>query len=560
MVDLKANPYFLDESQVKWVRETLDAMNTEDKIGQLFCETLWNCTDEEEEVIFSEIKPGGVMFRPNPAEKIRDYTERLQSKSDIPLLIAANLERGGNGGITDGTYYGTQMQVAATDDDECGKRLGLVAGAEGAAVGFNWSFAPIVDIDYNFLSTVTNNRTYGSDPDTVIQMAKGYIEGAHTYNMATTIKHFPGDGMDFRDQHKVASINTKSVEEWDETYGKVYRTLIEAGTDAVMAAHIKLPSYSKFYDSSLTDEKVLPGSLDSNLLQKLLREKLGFNGLIVSDDTHMTGFMVSMEREKAVPYCIAAGVDMFLFTINHHEDIGYMRKGVEKGIITPERLDEAVTRILALKAKLRLHEMSNDRRFLGMDKESMREKHKLWAKECANKAVTLVKDREGLLPLSPEKYKNILLCELDNNAEGRYDNDPQYNAFKKALMKEGFHVKELDLDEMPGLGITGMGIGPLKEKYDLMIYFIGAKAGYRICWRSIVCGEIACYTKEIPAVAVSFNSPYMLMDLPMVGTYINAYSESGYVREAVVEKLMGQSPFLGKSPVDPFCGMWDLPL
>lgn len=133
MVDLKANPYFLDESQVKWVRETLDAMNTEDKIGQLFCETLWNCTDEEEEVIFSEIKPGGVMFRPNPAEKIRDYTERLQAKSDIPLLIAANLERGGNGGITDGTYYGTQMQVAATDDDECGKRLGLVAGAEGGS-------------------------------------------------------------------------------------------------------------------------------------------------------------------------------------------------------------------------------------------------------------------------------------------------------------------------------------------------------------------------------------------------------------------------------------------
>ena len=560
MVALTENPFFLDQDQKRWVMDTLAGMTVEEKIGQLFCETLWNCTSEESDVIFSEIKPGGVMFRPNTAEDLNKFTQIVQDRSDIPLLIAANFERGGNGGISNGTYYGTQMQVAATDSDACAEQLGIIAGREGAALGFNWSFAPIVDIDENYLSTVTNTRTYGSDPDKIIRMAKGYIEGVHRYNLAATIKHFPGDGKDFRDQHKVATVNSCTVEEWDKTFGKIYRELIAFGADAVMAAHIMCPAYSRFLNPGLKDREILPASLSRELLQGLLRDRLGFNGLIVSDDTHMTGFMTSMEREKAVPFCIAAGVDMFLFTINHREDVEYMRKGVRDGIITQERLDEAVTRILALKAKLRLHEKNNKRRADFGQEIVCCEEHRTWAAACADQAVTLVKDVNGLLPLSPEKYKRLLLIPLEGEKAGRYDNNPQYQKFRESLEAEGFQVSEIDLEEMPGIGKTGTGIRPLKEKYDLMLYFIGAHTGYRINWQSIVCGEITCYTKEIPTMAISFNSPYMLMDIPMVSTYINAYSESDYTREAVVEKIMGRSPFLGVSPVDPFCGMWDLPL
>ena len=121
-------------------------------------------------------------------------------------------------------------------------------------------------------------------------------------------------------------------------------------------------------------------------------------------------------------------------------------------------------------------------------------------------------------------------------------------------------MDELNLDNMPAIDVLGVSIQKLKERYDLMIYFAGARAGFRIQWKADVCGDIPNYVKEIPTLAVSFGSPYLLMDMPMVGTYINAYSESDFTRKAVVEKLMGRSEFKGVSPVDPFCGMWDLPL
>lgn len=563
MIDLSSRPFFLDERQQQWVRTTLEHMGEDEKIGQLFCETLWNCTDQECEVIFSEIKPGGVMFRPNSTADIRKFMERIKEKSTIPMLVAANFERGGNGGIEEGTYYGTEMQVAAANDAACAERLGMIAGREGAALGFNWSFAPVVDLDTNYLSTVTNTRTYSSDPEKVIRMAKEYIRGAHKFHTAVTIKHFPGDGRDFRDQHKVASINSCTVEEWDESYGRIYQELIDEGAEAVMAGHIKCPAYSKYINPKLTDREILPGSLSKELLGGLLRERLGFNGLIVSDDTHMAGFMNAMERERAVAYCIEAGVDMFLFTVCHKEDVNFMRKGLQNGILSEKRLNEAVTRILALKAKLRLPEElqeSEKKESLPCEEVIGCEEHQKWAAECADRAVTLVKDVDRLLPLTPEKYSRILLVSLEGEREGRYDKEPQYKKFKEDLENEGFVVSELKLEEMPGIGKSGTGISHLKERYDLMIYFTGARTGYRINWQSIVCGEIPSYTKEIPTMAVSFNSPYMLIDLPMVSTYINAYSESDYTRRAVVEKLMGRSPFQGESPVDPFCGMWDLPL
>ena len=120
MVDLSANPFFLNESQQKWVRDTLASLSTEEKIGQLFCEISY-CRPEEFDEYFSDIQPGGIMFRPNKPEVIQAFIDRYQEKSKLPLLFAANLERGANGIYDNGTYYGSEMQVAATNDGECGR-------------------------------------------------------------------------------------------------------------------------------------------------------------------------------------------------------------------------------------------------------------------------------------------------------------------------------------------------------------------------------------------------------------------------------------------------------
>lgn len=559
MINLKENPFFLDGKQEDWVYKTLANMSEEEKIGQLFCETIWNCNDEEEEIAFRGIQPGAIMFRGGSKEEITKYVKRMNGRSKIPLLFSGNFECGGNGVLTEGTFFGSEMQVAATGNPYYAKVAGEISAKEGREAGCNWSYAPIIDINYNFMSPVTCTRTYGKDPDTIEEMAKAYMQGCHENGMAVAIKHFPGDGMDFRDQHWLASVNTCSVEEWDKTYGKVYQSLINAGADSVMAAHIKCPAYAKYFNPEQKDQDIMPASLSTELLNGLLRGKLKFNGVIVSDDTHMAGFTNALPREKAVPGLIAAGVDMMLFTVNHDEDVEYMKEGYRNGVFTKERLDEAVVRILALKAKLKLYEKETP--YTSDHQTCIRcEAHEKLAYECADKAVTLVKDRDNILPVTPERYRRILLVKIESVPAVRYSTDPQYCNFMDGLKKMGFDVTEIDLREIPSIGKGGATFRELSSKYDLMLYYLGAKAGYRIVWKSVVMGEIPSYTKNIPTMAISFQSPYLLMDIPMVGTYINAYTETKYTCRAVLEKMTGQSEFKGTSPIDPFCGMWDLRL
>jgi beta-N-acetylhexosaminidase len=229
--------------------------------------------------------------------------------------------------------------------------------------------------------------------------------------VAVSIKHFPGDGVDELDQHLLTSVNTLSVEEWDSTFGKVYQQLIDYGAQTVMVGHIALPAYAKKLNPALSGKPV-PASLSKELVTELLRNKLGFNGLVITDASQMLGYTTGMKREDAVPTSIAVGCDMFLFTKNMEEDIEFMFKGYHKGIITDERLDEAVTRILATKAALKLHEKQASNTLVpGEEALSLlkNDQHIEWAKECADKGITLVKNNDSLLPLTKNKYKRVYL-------------------------------------------------------------------------------------------------------------------------------------------------------
>ena len=226
----------------------------------------------------------------------------------IPLLLAANTEAGGNGLAVEGTSFGQPMAVAATGDPENAYRMGYVACAEGAAMGLNWSFAPIVDIDMDFHNPITTTRTFGSDVDMVIACGARYMDAADENGVAVSIKHFPGDGVDERDQHILTSVNSLDCGEWMDTYGKVYRTLIEKGAKTVMVGHIAQPAWTRRLNPDATQrESLLPASLNPALLTGLLRGELGFNGLISTDSTAMVGFTTAMPRSIAVPTAIAAG-------------------------------------------------------------------------------------------------------------------------------------------------------------------------------------------------------------------------------------------------------------
>lgn len=561
-MDLRAKPFYLTDEDITWVEKTLAGMTVDEKIRHLFCMIAYDAEEANLTAMAEEVKPCGVMFRPFTTDQALDVAQILQSKSKIPMLIAANLERGGNGIATDGTQLGYPMQLAATDDPIWGHRLGEVSGKEGAAVGGNWAFAPIIDIDYNWRNPITNLRTFGSDPERVKAFGEAYVRAVQAEGVAASIKHFPGDGRDERDQHLVISINDSTCEEWDKTYGEVYKASIDAGALTVMIGHIMLPAYTRALRPEIADKDMLPGSLAPELLGDLLRGKLGFNGLIVSDATTMAGFCVPLGREKAVPACIAAGCDVFLFAKNMEEDIEFMRRGYEDGVITEERLNEAITRILGLKAALKLHKKNNVPNKARAAEIVGCPKHRQWVKDCADQSVTLVKDNGGILPISPKTHKRVQLIGIKADGEfygggGTQDIEAE---FKRRLEGEGFEVEVF----VPSSGMEGRTAkyGDTVDNFDLILYVanLSTKSNQttvRIDWAQPMGANCPNYSAVVPTIFVSLANPYHLIDVPRVPVMINGYTCTSEVMDAIIDKLLGKSAFKGVSPVDAFCGKWD---
>ena len=557
MIDLKGKPFFLDDNGVRWVEETLRSMSVEEKIGQLFCPI--GLTEDREKLKenYLSFHIGGMMYRDVPhGEDMAETNRFLQKSSRIPLLLAANLESGGTGIAGDGTAYGCQMLVAATDDTEKAYELGSISAAEGIACGCNWAFAPVADIDMNFRNPITNVRTYGSDPVRVRNMTLACMKGIQERGMAAAAKHFPGDGVDERDQHILTSVNSLSCEEWDKTYGEVYRTLIDAGILSIMAGHIAQPAYEKRFDPET--KGIRPATLSPVLLQKLLRGKLGFNGLISTDATQMLGFCCAMEREKAVPFAIESGCDVLLFNRSLEEDYEFMKRGYEGGILSGKRLEEAVTRILAMKAALGLHRKQAEgtlvpaggREIMGCGE------HRRKAQECADRGITLVKDTRHLLPVSPERYPRVLLEVLTNSDRERIEE--QYEAL---FSREGFQVERYREEQVQSF--YEQRVSDFRKKYDLVVYIVDMEnesnhVTNRLQWYPLHgSNSQPWFTEIVPVLMISTANPYHLLDAPMIHTYINTYCNTEHTRQALMDKLTGRSRFCGRSPSDPFCGRED---
>lgn len=563
MPELRGAPFFLSEDDIQWVEETLKGMTLDEKIGQMFCLTGMMTKQEELSEMFQKYHPGAFMYRSAPAKEIQNAQRYMQKISKIPLLLAANLESGGNGVSEEGTYFGKQMQVAATGDTKKAYQLGMICNREGGACGSNWAFAPVVDIDYNWRNPITNVRTYGSDSQTVLQMASSYLDGIKDggYPMAACMKHFPGDGVDFRDQHLLPTVNSLGCEEWENSYGHLYRELINKNVLTVMVGHIIQPELTRKYAPNLKDNEIKPATTNPYLLKNLLRDELGFNGLIATDATAMVGYSAIGKRSECLVESIVAGCDMITFCKNADEDYLSVKKGIEDGILTMERVDEAVLRILATKAALGLHKNTMP----VPNEEALQilncSEHQVWARECADRAITLVKDTQQLLPVTPQKYPRIRLTVLEKASGGFGDNSAVTQALEKALKAAGFEVHLYDYETLEYGEIFNNGVEQLKAKFDLSLVVgnvINASnhTTRRLDWVTLMAADEPWYMKDIPTMFVSFANPYHLVDVPFISTFVNCYSSNQYCIDAFVQKLTGKSDFVGKSPIDPFCGIW----
>ena len=586
MVNLKAKPYYLSDEDIKWVNDTINSMSPEEKVGQLFFQLTAGVDEAYLKNLVGKYHLGGIRYNNMPAQYVQHHNRILQENSKIPLIIACNTENGGNGGCSDGTYIGSGIKIAATENPEYAFNLGKMSNIESHAYGCNMAFAPVCDIHSNWENTEVVSRAFGNDPQRVATFSKAYLDGAHTIKgFACAAKHFPGNGEDFRDAHLSNNLNSMNEARWMETFGHVYKTLIDADLDAIMGGHIMMKEYMKEVRPDITDDELLPATLCPEIMTGLLRDKLGFNGMVVTDASHMVGMTNRMKRKDMLPASINAGCDMFLFFNDPDEDFATMLEAYTTGIISEERMTEALTRILGLKAHMGLNKVNKQELVPAPTALSVigAEEHKAVSEAISRDSLTLVKYKdEGVLPITPEKYKRVMIVYVKGPAGpmdalmqlvmgGGNKKNPAED-LRDRLIEKGFDAfiyvspiekmkEQIARGEKPNINLYFAGKNAISEfvsGQDIIITLFDVMTGRPSFGMSKGGGEIPWYVFELPVVGISVNAPTMLADTPQLRTYINAYDSKPSTLEALVDALMtGPEAFKGKDPIDSFCGLWD---
>lgn len=552
--DLMIDPLALSVEDRAWVDRQLATLSAEEKIGQLFIFAAEQDTLEEIAEL-AALKPGGIhRFPGHDLGEAWASTRAAIDSAATPIVISGDIE-GGTISYRFSTAIPNQLGIAACDDLALTGELARVVAEESAALGYNWSFTPVIDINAAWRNPVVGTRSYGSDVDRIAGQAQAYIRALQAHGIAATAKHWPGDGYDDRDQHLVTTVNPLDMEAWEAGFGELYRQVIADGVMTVMSAHIALPAFVRSILPDAGREAFRPASVSRLLNETLLRERLGFRGLIVSDATGMAGLTSWADREERVPAVIENGCDMFLFSRSPASDVALMTKGLREGRLSETRLEAAVERILSFKAKLGLHRMTPEERLPTLD--DVRERlnvpaNRIVAERAAGQGITLVKDTQQLLPLDPARHRRVVVIE-DAGWSFFVGAQPRnLDTLKDALRAEGFEVRNFDSDHRP-----------TRADADLILYLAGQEAtpslgSIFLDWGKLHGGSRKAmhrFGHEIPTLMISLGQPYYLFDAPDMATYINAYCGLESVQRALVPRLLGREPFAGVSPVDAFCGL-----
>lgn len=538
-------PFFLSPEDLAWVEARLSALSDDDKLRQLF-NLMSRGGAPESDALIRAFRPGSItrMGGPGSFEAEAVLIADLGADMPTPLLVSADIE-GARMSLAGGAQWPNPLALAAIDDLDTTREVSVAMAREARACGINWSFTPVLDINAAWRSAIVATRGFGADPATIARHALCQMTAFQENGIAATLKHWPGEGYDDRDQHLLTTINPLDMDAWDATFGALYRRAIEMGAMSVMSAHIALPAFARAQGASGV-EPFRPASISRALTHDLLRGQLGFDGLVVSDASSMAGLGSWAPRREYLPDLVAAGCDVILFSENPEQDLGYLYAALQDGRLGFERVNDAVRRQLAMKAAMGL----------GRIKESpappSRTKTTALAAQTARRAPTLVKDVAQTLPLTPARYARVLI--YSSGITVPFVPDPLPFALPDLLAGAGFEVTMFE---------AGMDVTP--ARFDLVLYLLGdetllTRGHIFLDWLKLsgdFMGAMQRNWHDIPTVMISFGYPYMLYDAPRVPTYINAYCTTETMQSAVLDLLLGKVPWNPNSPVDPFCGLED---
>ena len=469
-------------------------------------------------------------------ESIKDYA----ANSRYPLIFMEDFERGlGMQYPKSYTQMPVEMALGAAGSEQLAYQYGQSIAKEARDFGMNWLLNPVVDLNMNPLHSLVLERSISDDPDFALPLLKKQIDGLQSQNIITTIKHFPGDGATIRDQHLMTSQNPLSWEEWQKTYGNIFKELIAYDVPSIMVGHLTFPAYQK----EKFNGDLLPASLSSELIIKLLKKEMNFNGVVISDALNMGGAAGYYPNELETSIAsFAAGVDLMLWP-----DLAFMdtlEARILRKEIPMERLDDAVQRIWAVKERFGL--MDKTQHLFDPLTEQDKKFIEQTASNVAENAVTLIRGEKGYLPLDPAKSKKILLVNVSHT-----DKSQLFIPTKELLEARGFEVTLR----------YSLGYRDWNWRMDSLAHFDKIIACFEnkyfdpvgLPFLKGIEAESAWTFNMLPKekmICISYSNPYYLnFYFQHIPVLINAYSSDRYMQEAVVNALTGEIPFKGKSPV-----------
>jgi beta-N-acetylhexosaminidase len=570
---LLAAPSPADSKAEAWVRRTLKRMTLEEKVGQLVIPGLngvYTPLDSEAaeklDQLVREGRVGGfhvfgggealppVLLNPvygtsgGRATKgdplaVAALTNRLQRAAALPLLFTADFEGGAGYIVAGATRLPRAMALGATRDEGLAERAGRLAAGEGRSLGVHVDFYPVVDVNNNPQNPIINVRSFGEDPAFVGRMAVAYMKGIQAGGMLSTAKHFPGHGDTATDTHLDLAVIEHPRSRLDAVELVPFRAAIAAGIDAVMSSHIRLPA--------LDPTEGLPATLSRPVLTGLLRQELGFDGLVFTDSMSMQAIGRRFGPDRAAAMAVAAGADVVLDSPDPEAALRGIREAVEKGEVPREQVDRSVERLLRAKARLGLH------RARTVDVEAVPagvggRAREAVAAEIASKAITLLKDDRGQVPLRLPTGARVLVLSIVDYPSGWREGAPG-RVFVPELKKRFADVTAVEVSdrttasEMDLLRALGRRSDAVVAATYVRVVSGSGRMGLSEAQAALV--ERLAADAAKPFVAVAFGSPYVGDVVPRVPALLLAYEWTDAPEAAAVRALCGEAPIGGRLPI-----------
>src|SRR5579862_362450 len=557
----------------KWAEKTLRKLSVEEKVGQVFmiwCRASFLNVESPEYLDWLDAMQkyhvgsftmsvhvdGPFLLRTEPYE-VAELLNRLQQKSKLPLLFAADFERGLSNRLMGVTNFPTAMAFGADGNVEDAETFGMITGQEARAIGIHWNFFPDADVNSNPVNPIINTRSFGEDPRQVGDLAAGYIKGARQAGMLTTVKHFPGHGDTATDSHLgVASVNGDRAH-LDSIELPPFRQAIAAGVDSVMVAHVTVPA--------LDSDPNHVASISPSIVSDLLEKQLGFKGIIVTDALDMAGlthiFASNIGREAVEAF--KAGNDLLIIPPDLRASYEAMVKAVRSGEIPQKRLDASVLKILKLKAEMGL----NKSRTVDINAIATavgRPENMAFGQKVAAAAITLVRDDGKVLPLKSRGTAKAALPymtkeETHNQAVAVLFSDDVRTDSGRAFGRE-FRARIPDarviyVDPRIAAGMSDEVLKAVDEAQTVVaaVYVIptAGKVGNSMAMADstgLLLQQLLDHAAGKTAV-VAMGNPYLASDFPKIENYICTFSNASVSEVAAVKALFGEIPIHGHLPV-----------